>query len=168
MEFKVCVAGLSVCLNPSEWVTVLSVCVCVCPPPRRHNAQLLWDQFKKNIKKRKPSKKNKKQQQQNMKAHICSPPSNLPLAPSAAAPATFWSPPPTSIEKINAIHYHYRQEEIQGQREWNASRRFFWHIHHICDERGIGRQVRLTPAAETRPGKTLRPERLEVTPTLMF
>lgn len=45
--------------------------------------------------------------------------------------------PPTSIEKINAIHYHYRQEEIQGQREWNASHRFFWHIHHICDERDM-------------------------------
>lgn len=25
--------------------------------------------------------------------------------------------PPTSIRKIHAIHYHYRQEEIQGRRE---------------------------------------------------
>ena len=50
-----------------------------------------------------------------MKAHFCSPPCNLlslrlPLRPPPLDP-------PTSIEKINAIHYHYRQEEIQGQRE---------------------------------------------------
>lgn len=78
-------------------------------------------------------------------------------------------PPPldplTSIEKINAIHYHYRQEEIQGQREWNASHRFFWHIHHICDEQGRRERASLQ---RPEPGKTLRPERIEVTPTLMF
>lgn len=73
--------------------------------------------------------------------------------------------PLTSIEKINAIHYHYRQEEIQGQREWNASHRFFWHIHHICDEQCRRERASLQ---QLKPGKTLRPERIEVTPTLMF
>lgn len=55
---------------------------------------------------------------------------------------------PSSLVKINGIHYHYRQEEIQGQREWSALHRFFWHIHHVCDEQY---RHRLTSAAEVGP-----------------
>ncbi len=95
------------------------------------------------------SQKNQNHQQQNIKSHLCSPPCNL-LSPRLRLCPTPLDPP-TSIEKIKAIHYHYRQEEIQGQREWNASHRFFWHIHHICDEQDR-QAVCLTSAAQTRTG----------------
>ena len=103
----------SVCLTPCRWVLRVWHSLVLC------SAALTLIQ-----KKKKPKKKNT-----SIIWRLVS--VVLALHPSLR-PSPF--DPPTSIEEINAIHYHHRQDETQGHREWTASHRFFWHIHHSCDE----------------------------------